>query len=429
MRRAIAILSLLPIPLLWGCDRTGRDLPVAGVYRAVMMLPGGELPFGLEVVREDDRVMLYLINAAERIEVPEVRVEDGKIEALFPGFENTLNADMSRDRFEGEVTLIKAGGATQVIPFAATLGESYRFYRDPATDNADVSGRWAATFMDESGDVDPAIAEFTQTHDHVSGTFLTPTGDHRFLQGQVRGNELRLSTFDGAHAYLYHARVNDRGELVGEFWAGTRWHETWHARRDEAASLLDAEGQSRVADATDTFEFTFPDVTGKQVSSDDARFGGKVVVVAIGGSWCPNCHDEAAFLAPLYKRYRDAGLEVVGLMFEYSEDFDAAARAAARFRDQYEIEYPTLIAGISDKDDASRKLPALDHVYAYPTTVFIDRSGVVRKIHTGFAGPATGEHYEALKRDFEDTIRALLAERGPGSDPDDGASATTGAMR
>jgi hypothetical protein len=99
------------------------------------------------------------------------------------------------------------------------------------------------------------------------------------------------------------------------------------------------------------------------------------------------------------------------------------------FRDQYEIEYPTLIAGISDKDDASRKLPALDHVYAYPTTVFIDRSGVVRKIHTGFAGPATGEHYEALKRDFEDTIRALLAERGPGSDPDDGASATTGAMR
>jgi thiol-disulfide isomerase/thioredoxin len=135
-----------------------------------------------------------------------------------------------------------------------------------------------------------------------------------------------------------------------------------------------------------------------------------VLVVALAGSWCPNCHDEAAFLAPFYREYRAKGLEIVSLMFEHFGDFDRAAAATERFRQHYGIEYTTLIAGISDKDEAAKKLPMLDRVYAFPTTIIIDRRGRVRKIHTGYSGPATGDHYTQFVDEFKSTIDQLLAE-------------------
>jgi hypothetical protein len=115
-------------------------------------------------------------------------------------------------------------------------------------------------------------------------------------------------------------------------------------------------------------------------------------------------------MAPLYRKYHDQGLEVVALMFEHFEEFELAATQVRHFREKFDIEYDTLIAGISDKTEAAKVLPALNAVLAYPTTVFIDRSGQVRQIHTGFAGPGTGEHYERLQRDFKERIDTLLAE-------------------
>ena len=132
--------------------------------------------------------------------------------------------------------------------------------------------------------------------------------------------------------------------------------------------------------------------------------------MALAGSWCPNCHDEAAFLAPLYREYRAKGLEIVSLMFEHFGDFPRAAAATQRFRQHYGIEYTTLIAGISDKDEAAKKLPMLDRVYAFPTTIFIDRKGVVRKIHTGFSGPPPAITTPSSCDEVKATLDQLLAE-------------------
>jgi thiol-disulfide isomerase/thioredoxin len=140
-------------------------------------------------------------------------------------------------------------------------------------------------------------------------------------------------------------------------------------------------------------------------------------VVALAGSWCPNCHDEAQLLVDLHERNRARGFEVVSLMFEQFGDFERAAEATYRFRERYGIEYTTLIAGISDKDDAATRLPQLNGVFAFPTTIFIDRGGKVRKIHTGFAGPATGEHHAKMVREFERTVDGLLAEPKPDLPP------------
>jgi thiol-disulfide isomerase/thioredoxin len=409
--RLVAALSLLALlaGAVAGCGSRSRELQ-PGSYRAVLEVPGGELPFGLDVAREESGLVLYLVNGAERVRVPEVVVGEGKLTARMPGFQNTLTARISGDELEGEVTLLRAGGETQSLPLKARLGEAWRFHEQPLTDNSDFAGRWSVTFTDDKGKTSPGVAELGQSFGAVTGTVLTPTGDHRFLAGEARGDELLLSRFDGAQAHLYRGKLNERGELVGEHWSGRFGHDRFVAVRNPDAELDTSSVATGLKDPAVKLEFTFPDLDGNPVSFSDPRFAGKVVIVTLAGSWCPNCHDEARFLAELYGKYRAQGLEIVSLMFEHFGDFKQAAEATRRFRKETGIDYATLVAGISDKDEAAKALPQLTGVFAFPTTIFVDRNGVVRKIHAGFSGPATGLHYEQLKQEFTAQVEALLAE-------------------
>jgi peroxiredoxin len=413
MRVAISLLAALGT--LAGCHRSaaqGGATPSVklGSYRVVLQTPGGELPFGLDLLQKDSQVIGYLVNGQERLLLREVNITGSHLEIRMPGYENVLTADAAGDQLKGEIFLVKLGGKNQHVPLRASLGENYRFFANPATDNADVSGRWAVNFIDDSGAAEVAVGEFSQSHDLISGTFLTTTGDHRFLAGQVKGDEVYLSTFDGAHVFLYKAKIATDGKLAGDFWSGLAFHEKWTAKRDAGAQLPDAYGLTVMRAGVKRFDFAFPDLSGKTVSSSDPQFHGKVLIVALAGSWCPNCHDEAAFLAPLYKDYRGKGLEIVSLMFEHFGDFPQAAEATQRFRQHYGIEYTTLIAGISNKDEAAKKLPMLQSFVAFPTTIFIDRKGNVRKIHTGYSGPATGDHYIQFVSEVKATLDQLLAE-------------------
>ena len=179
------------------------------------------------------------------------------------------------------------------------------------------------------------------------------------------------------------------GSLAGDFWSGMAYHAKLAASRDANASLSDAYSLTTMRGGSKAFDFAFPDLTGSMVSSKDPQFHGKVMIVALAGSWCPNC----LFAVQRFEKRRLVMVE-----------------ATQRFRQHYGIEYTTLIAGISDKDEAGKKLPMLDRVYAFPTTIFIDKKGMVRKIHTGFSGPATGEHYTQFAAQVKATLDELLAE-------------------
>jgi thiol-disulfide isomerase/thioredoxin len=381
--------------------------PKLGTYRATLTLPGGELPFQMDVVREGDVTVLYLVNGAERTRVSDVTIADGKLAAKFPGLDNRLEVKLGRKSLDGEVTMIRKNGAEQKLPLHAELGVTYRFFDQAASDNADVAGRWEVVFTGDDGKGYPAVGEFAQTHDQVTGTFLTGTGDHHFLAGQMHGDELHLSMFNGAHAFLYKAKIDANGVLNGEYWSGSHSHERFLAHRNADAVTP----QEATAAKEDSLKFSFPDLQGKTISLADEQFKGRVVLVTLGGSWCGNCHDEAAFLVPFYKEYRSRGFEVIGLMFERFGDLPRATEAAQRFRNHFGIDYTMLIAGISDTDEASDKLPQLSHVYAFPTAVLIDRHGKIRKIHTGFSGPATGVHFDEYKKEFTELVEQLLSEK------------------
>ena len=402
--------------LLVSCGQAPPEPPPVradpvGLWRATLALPGGELPFGLEFARNaDGQLTAMLINGSKRLKITDIRQQDAQLELGMPGYQNKLLAKVEGDVLSGEVVRVRTGGELQHIPLRARRNQSHRFFASPMLDGAQTGGRWAVRFTGPSGKSYAAVGEFQQQGVNVSGTFLTGTGDHRFLAGEVRGQELYLSTFDGGNAFLYRAQFRTKDRIEGTYWSSLHSVETFVAERNDAASLGDADNITKVKKPDARLKFQFPDVDGKMVSLSDARFRGKALIVTLGGSWCPNCHDEAAYFAPLYRQWRERGLEIVTLMFERHGDFAQAAAATRTFRQEFAIEYPTLIAGIASGDDAAKKLPELNGVFGFPTTLFVGRDGRVRSIHTGFSGPATGTHYETLQRDFAARVEALLSE-------------------
>lgn len=163
----------------------------------------------------------------------------------------------------------------------------------------------------------------------------------------------------------------------------------------------------------DTLVFTFPDTDGNMVSLTDERFKNKVVIVQIMGTWCPNCLDETKFYTDYYNNNKSKDLEFISLAFEYAPNKEKAFKAINRLKQKIEVPYPILLAqyGSSDKKEAQEKLPMLNHVLSYPTTVFIDKKGTVRKIHTGFNGPATGNEYIKFVAEFDGFVKQLQTEK------------------
>jgi thiol-disulfide isomerase/thioredoxin len=417
--------SLRRIPLacfllaFLACSGPGSDRLESGRWRAWLDSPGGELPFGLEIERGEEGLTARLLNGLERVEFTRVEEEVAARQVAFfmDHYDSVIRARLSPggDRLDGEWTKTSSEGRQTRLAFHATRGESPRFPASGAAGAAlpprVLDGRWEVRFSSDERSVAVGIFE-TLAEGEVAGTFLTVTGDYRYLEGNLERSRLRLSTFDGAHAFLFDARMLPDGSLEGEFWSGQTWHETWIAHRSETVTLPDAFEQSHWEARVPLEELVFPDLTGTPRSLADPAFAGRARILEIFGSWCPNCNDAAELLVELDERYRSRGLSILGLAFELSGEPERDARQVRAYADRHGITFPLLVAGIKDggNESAEEALPLLDQIRAYPTTIFLDADGTVRAVHTGFAGPATGEAHDRLRAAFERTIEEMLAE-------------------
>ncbi|MEQ9442329.1 MAG: TlpA disulfide reductase family protein [Cyclobacteriaceae bacterium] len=375
-----------------------------GTWRATLTLQGQTLPFTFDLKEQDSSTYeLYLRNAEERLLVDEIHVEGDSIRVPLHIFDTEIVAKNEGDHWTGYWT--KNYVEDYVLPFEAQQGEDYRFVPAATETPVEVEGKWEVTFADDSL---PAIGVFEQEGDRLTGSFLLATGDYRFLEGNVSGEQLMLSTFDGEHAYLFKARLQEDGTLQGDFWSGISYHTTWTARRDENVELPDANTLTYLKEGYDQLAFTFPNLQGDSVSLSDPQYQDKVVLVQIFGTWCPNCMDETKFLTEWYDQNKDRGVEIIGLAYERKDDFDYASRRVMKMVDKLDVGYDFLIAGESDKEKAAETLPMLNQVMSFPTLIYIDHTGKVQNIHTGFSGPGTGEYYEKFVREFNERMDALL---------------------
>jgi thiol-disulfide isomerase/thioredoxin len=156
------------------------------------------------------------------------------------------------------------------------------------------------------------------------------------------------------------------------------------------------------------FSFSFPDENGDTLSLEDERFENKAVIIQIMGTWCPNCLDETNFFVEWKTRNRDKPVEIVALAYEKKPDFGYASARVKRMKSKLGIDYPVLIAGINDRELIAESLPQIEQINAYPTTIFLDKTHEIVRIHTGFNGPGTGIHYQNFVEDFNSTVKKLI---------------------
>ena len=122
--------------------------------------------------------------------------------------------------------------------------------------------------------------------------------------------------------------------------------------------------------------------------------------------------DETAYMVKFYKKYHPKGVEVIGLAYERSTDFARSKKSLEQLKKRFNVPYPILITGYTlDKNETAKSLPMLANFVAFPTTIIIDKKGDVRKIHTGFSGPGTGNYYAEFISEFEKLNDDLLAEK------------------
>ena len=409
----LTLIGLLII-LISSCKGTSDGALEKGIWRATLKTGSGdEIPFNFEITDSADQKLLDIINGKERFRVNEISTLSDSVIIQMPLFDSEIRAVLKNETLSGQ-WIKHFGDSDEVMQFNAQKGEFWRFFKDNTTTNPDISGRWSVTFNTLNKQSSYAsVGEFTQENGRVFGTFLTTTGDYRFLEGTVSDQKLYLSCFDGSHAYLFTGKLlNDSTITEGKFYSGLSSIETWTANKDDKAILPDAYSITDLKPGYDKIDFSFPGLDGKKVSLSDQKFKNKIVLVQFFGSWCPNCMDETAYLTSFHKKYQEKGVEIIALAYERTKDFERSRKNIARLRDRFSVPYDMLVTGFTkDKVEVSKSLPMLKQFMAFPTLMIIDKNGKIRKIHTGFSGPGTGTHYSDFVKEFEKTIADLLAEK------------------
>jgi thiol-disulfide isomerase/thioredoxin len=251
-----------------------------------------------------------------------------------------------------------------------------------------------------------AILLFTQEDSFTHASVLTQTGDYRYLTPIISGDKLTLHGFDGAFAFLFKGVLDKSQTFSGTMYAGKSWKEDFTATPNESFELKDPEGiTSYKGDFSKLFLI---DLDGKLYNPGEKS--DKVKVLQIFGTWCPNCIDETRFITKWREANPNKNVEFYMLAFERSPNKDHAIKQLKKAKKLYNIDYPILIGGFTKSDKLSAKLPGLENFISFPTTIYIDKSGKVRKIHAGFNGPATGKYFDKFTQDFNSFLDKLLKE-------------------
>lgn len=427
MIRTLILGALTLMPLTTPAAAQFRRLET-GKWRAALDVTGtdsngkpinaGQLPFTLELARGERGIVAWIVNGEERIDVPRTQWAEGELTLSIDYFDSTIRARASDDgkTLEGEWTKRRGAEKWGTMRFTATSGEQPLFSLPPAkpergsepAEPFPLAQRWRVNF---EGDLDPAVGIFTTNADGtIAATFLTTTGDYRYLAGEYRDNRLQLSVFDGSHAFLITAKQTSPGTIEGEFHSGNWSRSRWTAVADENAALPDnAWTITKISEEKSLADSTVKTLDGLALKLNDPRvLGTSGTVFEIFGTWCPNCLDATRLMRELHDKHSAGGIKFVGLAFEITGDEMRDRDMVRLYAERHDVPYLMLLAGVADKKKAAEALPAIDRVKAYPTFLFVDRAGKIKSVYTGFNGPATRDEHTKMRAEFEKRIAAML---------------------
>jgi thiol-disulfide isomerase/thioredoxin len=373
-----------------------------GIWSGTSTYNSQQVPFRLEIIGNGDQVKGALINGKEKSPSSSGSYSDGHLVLHFNYYANTIDATLKDGALTGTFS-----SHTRSIPITASLNTKPD---DPSPNPPNIDGAWEIAVKGPKGET-AWVLHVSQSGPDVDAVIQRIDGDTGNLYGAWRDGQFAVSHFTAAgpsYAVL-RPQTDDTLKVITFSRSGSQ---ELTARRPETAR---AEGlnkpddplqHTKLKDPAQPLAFSGKDLSGKLVASTDPEFKGKVLILSIGGSWCPNCHDEAPFLEELYREYHNRGLDVVELSFEEEDQLANPERLRA-FIQRYGITYPVLLAGTPDQ--LNEKLPQVDGLNCWPTTFFIGRDGLVKTIHAGYSGPATGSGNSDLRREVNALVVKLLS--------------------
>lgn len=395
---------------LSGCEQKKELQP--GKWRGVFTVDEQEVPINFEVSRAKNETIFTVLDGAARDTFEVVYAGNDSVYISPQTFEYRLFAQIQADgSLKGEYRNLAPGNTSRILGFTAYPGQEYRFI-EPGKEvkpAQDLSGKWSLTIAGRTGAAANRVAVLSQNGNILEGIILAITGDSGELEGNVSGDEFWLSGFSGAGVTYVRGKMEGDDKITGTIGFGSRAL-TFDGVKNDTAALADAYQLTYLKPGYDKLELSLPNLDGEQVSLDDPKFKGKVVVIDILGSWCPNCMDQIEFLSPWYEQNKHRGVEVIGVSFEVKDDLAFAKKALDRVIKRYNVSYPILFGGTTDSENVQSKFPALNTFLAFPTTIIIGRDGKVKSIHTGFSGKGTGKFYEEFVEKWNRDMDAWLDE-------------------
>jgi thiol-disulfide isomerase/thioredoxin len=419
-RCSLMLLVLLACSLCAVAADSKAPSPV-GVWDGTMQGKAGEVNFAVEILSKGNKLEATLLNANDRQPFSSATWDGSTLSLRLDYYDGQVTAHfVSPQRIEGEYSRLTSKGMVR-IPL--TLVPQQHFSPGAAWKGPELSGDWLLDFPQEEGTEKTPFATFDQQKlarsdgkVKVTGVIEPVSGDTGLLHGTLTSDpngqtHFHLSRFDGIHAIAIDGSVQPDGSLLGQYGGIVALDPFSGHRVTDKASVdpnVQAGSLTKVKDTEEPFRFRGLDAAGKVVDQSSPQFQHNAVIVDIFGTWCPNCHDEAPVLEELYRKYHAQGLEIVGLSYEYSDDTARSLRQIEVYRAKYGITFSLLLTGTTAQGQIEKTLPQLVHFGAFPTTIFLDRQGLVHAIHAGFTGPSTGDKYREVQHHMDELARQIL---------------------
>lgn len=378
-----------------------------GIWRGAFPLYNGEeIPFNFSVQEDSTgEISVYFLNGNESYFGGKlVKVKDS-IQVWINQFDRIMVLGITKEkRWKGSW---RRQSGDDAFPIYAEPNNTERFNWNNSTTPANMAGKYEVVFTNDSGKQVKAIGLFTQDKNTGGVTFLRPSGDSRYSFGRVQGNQFKFSLFIGYSPLMFTGSLEPDGSIKG-VQQGLKTVQLIRAYKNESARLPDPSTLTKLKDFSAPIQFSLMNAKGKKISLDDSAYFNKPVILTIGGTWCPNCADEAIFLSDWYKKNKQRGIEIITAQFEVVNNFNYAQKTMTRFREKFGIEYEQVFGGESNGNSVLKTFPFLNNFTGFPTTLFIRPDRTVQNIHAGFSGPATGIFYQQFKDSFNHHVDALL---------------------
>lgn len=367
------------------------------------------LPFKMELKKGVEFPVIQIQNAKEKIDLIYTSKRKDTLVYDFPQFDSRLNIVFTSNKSFSGYWWNKNKKGMYTIPLSGHYCSNDLFECEKyiTLENKFLPKKWKTNFAYNTDDNWPAIGLFEKSGEDVMGTFLTETGDYRFLGGNMFGDRMFLSCFDGSHAFLFTAEMKN-DTLTGVFYSGSHYSCDWQAVPDDEYELPHPDELTYVVN-DNPLTFSFKQTDGKEFAYPHEAYENKVTIIQIMGSWCPNCMDETKYYQDLYAKYHEKGLEIILIGYEAGSDFSDYTNKLVRFKERNDITFTMLVGGPASKNKAAEDFSMLNHIISFPTSIFVRRDGTIEKVHTGFNGPSTGEYYTEYMIETEKLIQELLA--------------------